>query len=129
MPPRTPRDACALPKSEKLGRPPSEKKRDQQLNLSLTQDEFAEIYWRSRRAGMRMVDYGRWRLLGGEKQPVIPPQAIDQSQHLLFAELRRLGNNLNQLVRICHATRRAPPESLEILLERIRQAINRGMSK
>lgn len=128
MPPRTPWDACALPKESQLGRPRSEKKRDQQLNLSLTQDEFADVYWRARRAGMRMVDYGRWRLFGGEKQPILPPNAADYSQHVLFSELKRLGNNLNQLVRICHATRRPPPASLEVLLERIRTAINRGMT-
>jgi hypothetical protein len=109
-----------------LARPRSDKKRDQQLNLSLTEDEFADIYWRARRAGMRMVDYGRWRLLGGEKRPAFPPNAIDLSQQLLLSELKRLGNNLNQLVRICHATRRPPPASLEALLERIRAAINRG---
>jgi hypothetical protein len=74
-----------------------------------------------------MVDYGRWRLLGGEKQPAFPPNAIDLSQQLLLSELKRLGNNLNQLVRICHATHRPPPASLEALLERIRAAINRGM--
>lgn len=109
-----------------MGRPPLEKKRDQQLNVSLTQDEYADLYWRSRRAGMRMVDYGRWRLLGGEKQPVIPPHASHQGDHVLFAELKRLGNNLNQLVRICHATRSPPPASLEGLLQRIRDVINRG---
>jgi hypothetical protein len=111
----------------KLGRPPLEKKRDQQLNVSLTQDEYADLYWRARRSGMRMVDYGRWRLLGGNNQPVVPANAAHRGDHLLFTELKRLGNNLNQLVRICHSTRRAPPASLETLLERIRDVINRGM--
>jgi len=76
-----------------------------------------------------MVDYARWRLLGGASQPVIPPSAEQRIDQALFAELRRLGNNLNQLVRICHATRHPPPASLEALLDRIRHLINRGMAE
>lgn len=112
-----------------MGRPPLEKKRDQQLNVSLTTDEFAEIYWRARKAGKRMVDYARWRLLGGASQPVIPPSAQQRLDQALFAELRRLGNNLNQIARICHTTRSSPPPSLEPLLARIREAINRGLAE
>jgi hypothetical protein len=109
-----------------VGRPRLEKKRDQQLNVSLTQEEYVELYWRARRSGMRIVDYGRWRLLGGPSQPVVPAHA-QKGDHLVFAELKRIGNNLNQLVRICHSTRRPPPASLEALLDRIRSVINRGM--
>jgi hypothetical protein len=111
---------------ETVGRPRSENKRDQQLNVSLTQDEYIELYWRARRSGLRMVDYGRWRLLGGVNQPALPERAARKDDLLVFTELKRLGNNLNQLVRICHSTRRAPPASLEALLERIRTVINRG---
>jgi len=110
-----------------VGRPRLEKKRDQQLNVSLMTDEYAEVYWRARRSGMRMVDYARWRLLGGASQPILPPSAAGRLDHALFSELKRLGNNLNQMVRICHSMRRPPPEGLEALLERIRGAINRAM--
>jgi hypothetical protein len=111
-----------------VARPRLEKKRDQQLNVSLTKDEFAEVYWRARKAGKRMVDYARWRLLGGASQPVTPPSAELRLDAILFSELRRLGNNLNQLVRICHATRKVPPNGLEGLLARIRDIINRGIA-
>ncbi|MCC8978884.1 plasmid mobilization relaxosome protein MobC [Bradyrhizobium sp. 10BB] len=74
---------------------------------------------------MRMVDYARWRLLGGASQPIVPASASRRMDDGLFAELRRLGNNLNQLVRLCHSTRTPPPASLEALLQRIREAINR----
>ncbi|MEI9899198.1 MAG: plasmid mobilization relaxosome protein MobC [Hyphomicrobium sp.] len=110
-----------------MGRPRANQKRDQQLNLSLTEAEYAEVYWRARRAGMRLVDYGRCRLLGGASQPVIPLNTAPVGDHLLFAELKRLGNNLNQLVRICHAHRQPPPAALVSLLERIRDLINRGV--
>jgi hypothetical protein len=111
-----------------VGRPRLENKRDQQINVSLTQDEYVELYWRARRSGMRMVDYGRWRLLGGASQPTLPERAARRGDLLLFTELKRLGNNLNQLVRICHSTRRPPPASLESLLECIRNVINRGVA-
>jgi hypothetical protein len=110
-----------------VGRPRSENKRDQQLNVGLTEDEYIEVYWRARRSGMRMVDYGRWRLLGGVNQPALAERAARMGDPLVFTELKRLGNNLNQLVRICHSTRRQPPASLEALLERIRSVINRGI--
>lgn len=109
-----------------MARPRSEKKRDQQLNIGLTTEEFAEAYWRAKAAQMRMVDYARWRLLGGASQPVIPRAAERRIEDGLFAELRRLGNNLNQLTRLFHATKRPPPEGLEPLLGRIRDAINRS---
>jgi hypothetical protein len=111
-----------------VGRPRSENKRDQQLNLSLTLDEYVELYWKARRSGMRMVDYGRWRLLGGVNQPALPERAARKGDLLVFTELKRLGNNLNQLVRICHSTRSPPPASLESLLERIRSVVNRGVA-
>src|SRR5262249_46392475 len=129
MPPQDSPGRMRSAERQGLARPRSKKKRDQQLNLSLTEDEFAEAYWRARRVGMRMVDYGRWRLLGGDKQPVVPSNAATSGEHLFLAELKRLGNNLNQLVRICHTTRQPPPASLEALLERIRAAINRGMPR
>lgn len=109
-----------------MGRPSKENKRDHQLNLSLTKDEYVDAYWLAHRSGMRLVDYGRWRLLGNPGQPAAPPQAASTSDHLLFAQLKRIGNNLNQLVRVCHATRSPPPPALSELLDTIREIINRS---
>jgi hypothetical protein len=107
-------------------RPSKQIRRDHQLNLSLTKDEFVGAYYRAERAGMRLVDYGRWRLLGGKDQPVKAAAANSTAERLLSAELRRIGNNLNQLVRFCHSTGHPPPSHLDSLLRHIRSLIDRG---
>jgi hypothetical protein len=129
MPSQTLQDACAQPKGEAVGRPTKENKRNQQLNLRLTRHELATLLWRAERAGMRLIDYGRWRVLGGEDQPVTPPTATPKAHHLVFGQLKRLGCNLNQMVRFCHATKRPPPAGLQPLLRDIRALINRGLGK
>jgi len=107
-----------------VARPTKAIKRDRQMNFSLTADELATLLGRANRAGMRPVDYGRWRLLGGEDQPVIPEKTVSTTDHMIYAQLRKLGNLLNQLVRHCHTTKCAPPAALEPLLEDIRVIIS-----
>lgn len=116
-------------KVQDLGRPRKEIRRDHQLNLSLTKEEYVSAYWKAERAGMKLVDYGRWRLLGSIQQPSAPENAVSRHEHLRVAELKRIGNNLNQLVRFCHATRQRPPANLEPLLQAIRALINRGSAE
>jgi len=127
MPSQTLQDACAQPKGKAVGRPTKENKRDRQLNLRLTRHELATLLWRADRAGMRLVDYGRWRLLGDEDQAVMPPMAAPKADHMLFVQLKRLGNNLNQMVRFCHATKRDVPAGLAPLLSDIRMLINQDL--
>lgn len=109
-----------------MPRPRIPNRRDQQLNLSLTQDEFINAYYLAEAAGMRLVDFGRWRLLGDANQPAIPSRSVSTIDRLFLAELKRLGNNLNQLARFCHATGHRPPDHLDPLLLRIRDLIDRG---
>ena len=106
-----------------VGRPRKETKRDQQLNLSLTEAEYAAAYYLADRFGMRLVDYGRWRLLA---DPTTTPEVPRDStaDRLLLAQIRRVGVNLNQLVRYCHSTGHAPPSHLDPLLLRIRELIS-----
>jgi hypothetical protein len=127
VPPQTPLGRMRSAESETVARPGKRVRRDHQLNLSLTKDEYIAAYWRADRAGMRLVDYGRWCLLGGKDQPAQLEAAASTGDHLLFAELKRLGNNLNQLVRFCHSTGRQPPAQLDPLLQLIRSLINRGI--
>ena len=111
-----------------MARPKQNIRRDHQLNFSLTEDEFELVQMRAHAAGQRAVDYGRSLLLYG---PAAAPQAMpappSRAERLVYLELKRLGNNLNQAVRICNTTRRAPPPSLEPLLAEIRALLNRSL--
>lgn len=106
-----------------MARPTKRNKRDQQLNLKLTAAELTWIKARAAGAGMRLVDYGRWILL---REGAASPQATTPHDRLLYEQLKRLGNNLNQLARIANATREPPPAALDALLNDIRAIINRG---
>lgn len=112
-----------------MGRKAKLIRRDHQLNLSLTKDEFVAAYWAAHGAGMRLVDYGRWRLLLESDQPIRQLRAAASSDPIFLAELKRLGNNLNQLARFCHATGHRPPEHLDPLLLRLREIINQGVAE
>ena len=111
-----------------MGRKAKLIRRDHQLNLSLTKDEFIAAYWAAHKVRMRLVDYGRWRLLADSDQPPQRLRCAASADPLLLAEMKRLGNNLNQLARFCHATGHRPPEHLDPLLLRLRELINQGVA-
>jgi Bacterial mobilisation protein (MobC) len=128
-------DACAL-RSLRLpimSRPRKNIRRDRQLNLSLTQGEEETVRARAAAAGMRVVDFGRAMLLrarpaSAPAQPAeVEVQAASYAERLIYEQLKRLGNNLNQIARRLNATRHAPPPSLEPLLKQIRAILNRGL--
>ena len=96
--------------------------RDRQLNLRLTRAEFEGVKARADSSGLRIVDYGRAVLLG-DKAVLARASAGSAAERLIHAQLRRLGNNLNQLVRHLHMTKEPPPANLEPLLQDIRQAL------
>lgn len=111
-----------------MGRKPKPNRRDHQLNLSLSKDEFIAAYWAAHKSGMRLVDYGRWRLLLESDQPLKQLRSAASADPLLLAEMKRLGNNLNQLARFCHSTGHAPPQHLDPLLLRLRDLINQAVA-
>ena len=113
-------------KETKMGRPKKSEPRDKQLNLSLTESEFENIKRRAYAVGMRPVHFGRVVLLTKDDKAVPRPAQESNVNRLIYGQLVRLGNNLNQLVRHLHQTGDPLPADLEPLLKDIRQIIARG---
>ena len=117
-----------------MPRPPIKIRRDQQLNFSLTQDELKGLRGRAEAAGMHLVDFGRDLLLRRRAPSTrhVDPVRLDaentleRAARLLTHELRRLGNNLNQIARRLNTRDEPLPPGLEPLLRDIRALLNRG---
>lgn len=119
-------DACALQQNGAvMGRPKKLIRRDRQLNVSLTLTELNTVKSRALSAGMRLADFARSRLLAAAQAPVVAA-AVSRIERLVYLQLKRLGNNLNQLVRRLHATGEPAPPHLDPLLKDIREILNRG---
>lgn len=108
-----------------MGRPKQSVIRDHQLNLSLTQAEFEQLRSRADAVGLRLVAYGRALLLR-ERAVLAAAERRSGPERLVQAQLRRVGNNLNQLVRHLHMTKEPVPSDLETLLRDIREALERA---
>ena len=121
-----PQDACALPREANMGRPSKIEPRDRQLNLSLSRSEFESIRSRAESAGMRPVHFSRAILLGERRKPVVRDDA-ENNVRLIYVQLIRLGNNLNQMVRHLHKYGGSLPADLEPLLREIRHLIRQGV--
>lgn len=107
-----------------MGRPQVSDPRNYQLNFSFTEAEIDVLRRRADQAQMRLVDYGRLVLLRKSSTAIAAPVA--QIDRVTYEQLKRLGNNLNQIARVVNATRALPPTGLEELLRDIRQVLNRG---
>jgi hypothetical protein len=108
-----------------MGRPKKSEPRVRQLNLSLTESELRSIEQRAEAVGMRPVHFSRALLFDQNRKPA--PKAGDSNiGRLIYGQLVRLGNNLNQMVRHLHRTGDPVPSDLEPLLNDIRQIIARG---
>ena len=108
-----------------MGWPKKSEPRDKQLNLSLTQSEFESIKRRAYAVGMRPVHFGRVALLTNDGKAAPRCDQESNVNRLIYGQLVRLGNNLNQLVRHLHQTGDPLPADLEPLLKDIRQIIAR----
>jgi hypothetical protein len=107
-----------------MGRPKKSETRSRQLNLSLTARELETIRNRADALGMRPVHFGRALLLGQHKGVAVAEPASNLNR-LIHAQLVRLGNNLNQMVRHLHQTGDPLPPDLEPLLNDIRRLVAR----
>jgi hypothetical protein len=110
-----------------MARPKKTETRDCQLNLHLTRIEIEAVRLRASSAGLRVADYGRALVLDVRRaEPLIVARPRVEIAFVL--ELRRLGNNLNQVARRLNS---APvpmlPASLEPLLRDIRALIEREL--
>jgi hypothetical protein len=111
-----------------MGRPTISEPRCHQLNLSLTARELESIQKRAAALGMRPVHFGRAMLLDHKRQPVVDAALGGaQMDRLVYAQLVRLGNNLNQMVRHLHRTGDPLPGDLEPLLNDIRHLLERRL--
>jgi hypothetical protein len=108
-----------------MARPKKSEPRDKRLNLSLTANELEHIKRRAGALGMRPVHFGRTMLLSRNSEPAVKSGTNDNVQRLVYAQLVRLGNNLNQMVRHLYQTGEPLPSDLEPLLKDIRQIIER----
>lgn len=108
-----------------MARPKTPEPRSEQLNISLTRAELDSIKKRAESVGMRPVHFGRLLLLQKGKQD---PGSAEKSSldKLIFVQLSRLGNNLNQMVRHLHVTGDPLPADAEPLLKDIRQILARA---
>jgi hypothetical protein len=109
-----------------MGRPPKENPRDHQLNLSLTKGELEVVRWRADAAGLRLAEYARAAVLA--TAPVRLARATQASgvDRLFVAQLRRLGGNLNVMLRKLHQTGQVHPAGLDALLREIRVHLARS---
>jgi Mobilization protein NikA len=108
-----------------MGRPRKNEPRDRQLNLCLTAAEFDSIQRRAAAIGMRPVHFGRAVLLDQSRKVATRSEPGGNLIGLVYGQLVRLGNNLNQMVRHLHRTGDPLPADLEPLLNDIRQIIAR----
>lgn len=108
-----------------MGRPKKSEPRYKQFNLSLTESELESIRQRALAVGMRPVHFGRALLLDPARRLSPKPEAENNVAQLLYGQLLRLGNNLNQMVRHLHRTGDPLPSDLESLLKDIREIIAR----
>ena len=111
-----------------MPRPKSAERRDCQLNFSLTRTELSTLRTRAEAADMHLVDYGRAQLLRQPKFVRPPEPAIAnalRADRLVVIQLRRLGNLLNQLVRIGYARGEPMPPALAPLLADLRAILER----
>jgi len=112
-----------------MPRPEQKIKRDEQLNLRLTAYERESLSRRAAKAGLRLADFGRWLLLSDRRVVVRNAPPAPEIEHLLFEQLKRLGNNLNQVARRLNAMNLPAPPSLEPLLRDIRALLDRGFRR
>jgi hypothetical protein len=124
-----PRTHALCQGNKKMGRPRTTEPRDRQLNLSLTAAEYESLVRRAEAVGMRPVHYGRALMLSHGRVSASKCEPRNNISRLIHAQLVRLGNNLNQMVRHLHQTCDPLPADLEPLLADIRQIIARGISK
>ncbi len=109
-----------------MARPKTPEPRSEQLNIKLTRTEFEIISKRAEAVGMRPVHFGRQLLLQQGKFAKSATSEKSSAEKLIFVQLSRLGNNLNQMVRHLHATGDPLPADAEPLLNDIRQILQRA---
>jgi hypothetical protein len=104
----------------KPGRPrkPPDQLRSQRIRIRLSESELALL--KERAEGRPLPSWIRERLL---EEPKGPQQGIPLANRLIAGQLARIGNNINQLVRLAHTGR--IPVHFKPLLYKLYEAIAR----
>lgn len=97
-------------------------KRDRQLNIALYPEELALLQAGADAQGQRLVDYSRMLLLGvrAATSGVALPSRLER---LNLEQLKRIGNNLNQIARQLHALGHVVPGELSANLDAVRELL------
>lgn len=109
-----------------MGRPKKMEPRDRQFNVSLTATEYESLVKRAQNVGMQPIHFGRNLLADSDQARSATRETVTSVQRLIYSQLARIGNNLNQLMRHLHRTGDPVPADLEPLLKDIRQIIARA---
>jgi hypothetical protein len=107
-----------------MARPKTQEKRDRQLNIALRHDELGELQARADARGVRLVEYARAALLN-MKVPAYSIAMPSKLDRLIHEQLKRLGNNLNQIARQLNALGRVAPDDLDASLREVRQLVSK----
>lgn len=110
-----------------MGRPGKSTKRNRQLNLKLTEREFAWVLQQAVAANMKPVDFGRAKLFADRKVRKLPG-ASPHLDPLFMSQIIRIGSNLNQISRRLHQFRLPASGELDDVLAAIREIIRKGSS-
>lgn len=108
-----------------MGRPRKSESRSEQLNMSLTASELESVKRRAQAVGMRPVHFGRALLIDPSRKQTLTRDHDSNVRRMVYGQLVRIGNNLNQMVRHLHQTGDPLPADLQPLLKDIRQIIAR----
>ena len=105
-----------------MPRLPAQSKRDKQLNIALHQSEVETLKARADARGMRLVDFARANLLTmrAAQVGVVVPSKLER---LNLEQLKRIGNNLNQIARQLNALGQMVPSELTETLNSVRQLL------
>lgn len=102
-----------------VGRPKAATVKDRYVSFRVTAEEFIAIADKAARSGMSHGDYARSRALRGivraSKRPPVTTAVFGDATRQVFHEVRRQGVNLNQLARLCNATKSPPPPEMSEL--------------
>lgn len=106
-----------------MPRSPPQSKRDRQLNIALHHSEVEALRARADAHGMRLVDYARARLLTMRMASVgvVLPSKLER---LNLEQLKRIGNNLNQIARQLNGLGQVVPSELTDTLNAVRLLLN-----
>lgn len=105
-----------------MARPKITIHRDRQLNVALTATEFERVRDTAQALGMTLVAYARSRLLDESMATAAPIAAMDR---LALNQLKRIGNNLNQMSRQMNALGIPSISEIDLTLRDVRELLRR----